>query len=444
QGIAIAGKTFPVRWIQWREGDKLRTGLSDVGAMQTLGLELLDTNQPTIQPMQWFSGVTNLAAQYVAPDRYLDLTDWLQKHGLQTQIQGNNLQLSLTGSEILSIREGQQPWGKRIVLTLSRPAFWQVSQNPTEAVVTVNAIAGSALGIAGDKPLPEISNTDQDDLSSGQMVMRNKGQSFALFQKGASSKIQVTLPIPNKLQVTSLENPYRLVLDIRPDVLQPKKIAWAEGVIWRQDFINRFPVTWLELDLTSPKVKLKPLTSVPNTVIGSLPIATIVNNWQASAGINAGFFNRNTKFPLGAIKKDNRWLSGPILQRGAIAWNEKGEVAIARLSLQENLTTNQGQRLKVDYLNSGFVQKGLARYTSDWGSNYTPATNNEVITIVQNNQVISQQNGGLANQGSFPIPQNGYLLTIRGNIISPNLLTVGTSLTLESSTFPPDFNNYPQ
>ena len=41
--LALAGKTFPVNWIQWQEGGQVRTGISDLGAMQVLGIELLDS-----------------------------------------------------------------------------------------------------------------------------------------------------------------------------------------------------------------------------------------------------------------------------------------------------------------------------------------------------------------------------------------------------------------
>jgi exopolysaccharide biosynthesis protein len=204
-----------------------------------------------------------------------------------------------------------------------------------------------------------------------------------------------------------------------------------------------FPVTWLELNLASPQIALKPLTANPQGLRGIVTTANLVRAWQASAGINGGFFNRNTQLPLGAIKRDNRWLSGPILNRGAIAWDDQGKVTVGRLSLQESLTTSNGQQIAVNYVNSGFVQKGIARYTTDWGANYTPMTDNETIIVVQNNQVTAQQSGGQSGQNAFPIPLNGYLLTLRGNPPTPNL-SVGTPLTLQSSTIPAKFNAFPQ
>ncbi|MFM7580148.1 MAG: hypothetical protein ACKO5Q_24840, partial [Microcystaceae cyanobacterium] len=115
--------------------------------------------------------------------------------------------------------------------------------------------------------------------------------------------------------------------------------------------------------------------------------------------------------------------------RGAIAWDDQGNYAIGRLSPQETITTETGQRLPIDYLNSGYVQKGLARYTADWGNQYIPATDNEVISTIQGDQVVAQQTGGPAGQLAFPIPADGYVLVVRGNTVNPNLFTPGTRLT---------------
>jgi exopolysaccharide biosynthesis protein len=398
--------------------------------------------------------VSNLTTQFIAPYRYLDLTDWLQQLGNQAQAQGDTLMVSATGSQVTEVREGNQAWGKRIVLTLSRPTFWQVSQAKTEGVVMLNAAIAPNLLTTNAVPnnginKPNQQSNDEDDLGSSNGVKSTAGQSFRLENLGASSKIYVSLPTAHKLQITTLQNPYRLVIDIRSDAPSVKTIVWADGVTWRQQFIDigggsgLFPVTWLELNLASPQIALKPLTANPQGLRGIVTTANLVRAWQASAGINGGFFNRNTQLPLGAIKRDNRWLSGPILNRGAIAWDDQGKVTVGRLSLQESLTTSNGQQIAVNYVNSGFVQKGIARYTTDWGANYTPMTDNETIIVVQNNQVTAQQSGGQSGQNTFPIPLNGYLLTLRGNPPAPNL-SVRTSLTLQSSAVPSKFNAFPQ
>ena len=443
--IALDNRKFPVAWIQWTENNVVRTGISDTGAMQIFGLELLSTNQPTNQPIAWFSREsTSMKAKLIPPYRYLDLTDFLQNSGGQLQTNGDTLLINSPIAEITSIREGKQAWGKRVVLELTRPTFWQISQAPTEGVVILNGTAQASLVnqfSTGSTAKNIAKNKDEDDLGGG-----TGNASFRVENNGSNSKIIFSLPTANKLQVSSLNNPARLVIDVRADAPTEKKIAWAEGITWQQQFIrlgkDAFSVTWLEIDAKSPKISLKPIATNLNGLQGTGSVVNLANLWQASAVINGGFFNRNTKQPLGAIRQEGRWLSGPILNRGAIAWNNQGKIKVGRLSLQEILTTSTGQKLPISQLNSGYVQKGLARYTSAWGTSYTPATDNEMIAIVQNNQVISQQSGGKSGQIPFNIPTDGYLLAFRGNAISANSLSVGTQVNLESTTIPADFNQY--
>ena len=59
---------------------------------------------------------------------------------------------------------------------------------------------------------------------------------------------------------------------------------------------------------------------------------------------------------------------------------------------------------------------------------------------MENNQVIYQQQARKAKSQSYPIPKNGYLLTIRKNAVASSLLSPGTNLTLQSNTIPTEFN----
>jgi hypothetical protein len=260
------------------------------------------------------------------------------------------------------------------------------------------------------------------------------------------TNIRLSLPAGMSPRVSSLANPNRIVIDLRPDAMVERDILWAEGLRWRQQFINlgtsRFPVVWLEINPRAVGLTLKPIWS-DTTLIGTAPILKTAQRYSAAAAINGGFFNRNNKLPLGAIRQDGRWLSSPILNRGAIAWDNSGQVKIGRLNLQENLITSTGQRLPVLTLNSGYVKSGIARYSSNWGSNYTPLIDNEVIVVVQNNSVTAQLPGGIAGKTAFPIPTNGYLLALRASNAA-NFLPVGTLIRQESSTVPVDFARYPQ
>lgn len=457
--VSLNGRKFSVAWSQWNQDNSVRTGISDTGAMQVLGLELLSTNNSTVQPVLWFSGDSNrpisLATRSMGSYRYLDITDLAQLAGAQVRVVGNTLNIEVPPPRIANVRQGNQPWGKRLVVDLDRPAFWQVSQAPNQGAVIIEGSADSSL-LARFKPTDTAANSpqsvDQDDVGTSSGAAAADKPLFSLVPAGKTTKLLINLPTAYGLQVSSVPNPNRLIVDIRADAMKEREIVWKEGIKWGQKFVklnqgfkqNSFPVNWLEIDLRTAGLSLKPITTNGSSLEGTAPIATTAQFWQAAAAINGGFFNRNNRLPLGAIRQDNRWLSGPILNRGAIAWDDRGNVKIGRLSLQETVTTSNGNRLSVSYLNSGYVQAGIARYTKEWGANYRTLSDKETVVFVQGDRVVELRQAGAAGQDAFPIPADGYLLTLRKNDPAISALATGTQVTLTSNTAPAEFANYPQ
>ncbi len=194
--------------------------------------------------------------------------------------------------------------------------------------------------------------------------------------------------------------------------------------------------------MRQPGLSLQPITSSASTIAGIEPLLRLAQQSRAIAAINGGFFNRNNKLPLGAIRQDGRWLSGPILNRGAIAWDSQGNLQMGRLSLQEVLTTSGGQRFPITTLNSGYIQAGFARYTPTWGP-YTPLSDNEILIFVEGDRVLRQQTAGKAGTSSISIPANGYLLVARSNRTGAAALPPGASLSLTNTTNPSSFSQYP-
>jgi hypothetical protein len=262
---------------------------------------------------------------------------------------------------------------------------------------------------------------------------------------GNQTNIRVAVPAGWRPLVSTLSNPSRLEIDIRPDSMVAKDILWAQGLRWRQRYLSlgpdRFPAVWLEVDLRQPGISIKPLRREVTNQTGIEPLIETARQLRASAAINGGFFNRNNKLPLGAIRLDGRWLSSPILNRGAIAWDDAGNVKIGRLSLQEFVSTATGVRLPVLFLNSAYVADGIARYTGEWGATYTPLSDNETIVAVENGQVTAKLPGGEAGKTAFPIPPKGYLLVVRN--LPAFALPTGTSLSVDSATVPAEFASYP-
>jgi hypothetical protein len=444
--LTLNGRALKVAWRQWQLGNSVRIGISDAGLKQSLGVELLSTKDAARQPVQWFSSAQTLTSQLNAASRFLDVTDFASAAGWQLQVKDNILQITSAQARVLNIRQGLQEWGSRIVVDLDRPTPWQFSDQRTEGVLALESSIDPSLVAQFNAP-PVQQRQDAEDAAPVAVAVKSQQATIRIENTPKQTILRVVAPEGKRLQVFSAPNPNRLIIDVRPDVLVEKEILWAPGIRWRQQYLNlknaKFPVFWLEVDPKNAGISLRPIWSNPNTQVGTAPLLQTAQLWQAAAAINGGFFNRTNQLPLGAIRRDGRWYSGPILNRGAIAWTDSGQFKFGRLSLQETLLTSNGQRLPILFLNSGYVQPGIARYTPEWGQTYTPLSDNEILVMVQNGQVSSQTPGGLAGKSVVMIPRDGYLLTLRKNPAIANLLTTGTPVSIEQGTMPADFASYP-
>ncbi|ABA20917.1 conserved hypothetical protein [Trichormus variabilis ATCC 29413] len=476
--IILNGRNLPGAWLQQPgAANQITTLISDGALRQLMGVDLLNSNDPARQPVVWFSSTTQpivLTTRLQGGYRYLDITNLARTAGWQIQSQGNTLAIATSPGQVRDIRSSQRPGTPivpslpttRIVVDLTRPTPWQVRQGqPIKPPVDPNT---------PDAKPPASTHREWtivlDGIADTGLIQRYTPQPIAPPPASApnllkqlptpeplitkvevvnnQTVIQLSVPLALSPQVSTINNPDRLIIDLRPDPLQPRDITWATGLRWRQQFINlgtnRFPVVLLEVNPRTVGLSLKPIITNPDTLVGTAPILQTAQRYLAVGAINGGYFNRNNRYPLGAIRQNNQWLSSPILNRGAIAWNDAGQFYFGRLSLQETLVTSSNLRVPILALNSGYVQNGIARYTPAWGKMYTPLTDNERIVIVQNNKITNQFPGNKAGQTNFPIPNNGYLLTLRGNTTTlVSQLPIGTDVQITSATTPAEFNRYP-
>ena len=492
--ISLNGRTLPATWLQ-RTGKagRITTHLSDGAFRQLIGVNFLNSSNSARQPIQWFSSVTTplvLTTRLLGAYRYLDISNFAQTSGWEIRTNSNILVIATPKAQVTNIVQSQKPLEAsaplqqtRIVVDLDRSTPWQVAQGsaiakpqtpsfdpdtptpkPTtppnrEWKITLDGIADPLL-IERYTPQPPAAPPTLLPNLLKQLLPVTPTQPIPpaptpepLIQQVQVVKNQtiISLSVPFGLspQVSTVANPNRLIIDIRPDPLEERDITWAPGLRWRQHYVNlgteRFPVVWLEVNPRKFGLTLKPMWASPDGLAGTAPLIQTAQRYLAVAGINGGYFNSNNKLPLGAIRRDNQWLSGPILNRGAIAWNDSGQFYFGRLTLEETLIAANDQRLPILFLNSGYVQSGIARYTSAWGSTYTPLTDNEIILVVQKDQITNQLPGGKVGEMPIPIPQDGYLLTLRANAASAaSQLPIGSAVSISSATTPADFSRYPQ
>ncbi len=428
QQLRINGRLVNGAWQKRRD----LIGIADGAIASQLGVNLGSTGIPSQQPVVWFNstnqGLLTLPAWHYENTRYVDIAPLVRQHGWQVKPQGAVLDITLPASQIMAVRQGRQTWGNRLVLDLSGAAAWQVSPTANRITVTVDAAIDRG-AIANFKPASD-----------------NSLKSINISSSGTRTTLTLTVADYLQARVWSLTEPTRLVIDIRPDPLEPREILWADGVQFQQRYVElnsqRFPVYSLSLDANQANFALLPLWAFPNQAPGIKPPADLASQWQTAALINGGFFNRNNQLPLGAVRYNNRWISGPILGRGAIGWDNQGNVLMDRLTLSATVTASN-QTYTVDTLNSGYVKAGIARYTENWGSQYTTLIDNEVIVTVQNNQVVQRRTLGTAGQDTVSIPQGGYLLVLRSFNSAAPAFPPGSTVTLNQQSQPSSFDQFP-
>jgi len=501
--ISLNGRTLPGTWVQQKS--KKNTGryatyISDGALRQLIGVDLLSSNSPQLQPVQWFSSKSKPQVLNGFLDqgyRYLDITKFARKAKWNLETRGNTLVISTPAAKVKTISQDKpSSQQQRLVIDLDRPTPWkltagsiikkpkpkpqpklkpQVPQQPFPRSVVINT------DTPAPKPKPNLPSREWiitiDGVANQELVKRFTPAPSTV-QPVALDNIfsRIPLPLPQKEKdeplikkvevvnnqtivklvvpfgltprISTLPKPHRLVVDVRPDALVGRSIDWAPGLRWKQQLVSlgndRFPVVWLEINPSTSKAKIRPVATNQDKQEGTAPLIKTARKYLAAAAINGGFFNRKNRLPLGAIRRDGKWNSGPILNRGAIAWNDSGNFYMNRLSLQENLIIPNNQNLPISHLNSGYVQQGIARYTHLWGETYTPLTDKEIIIAVQNNKVIQQYAGAKSGEGFAPIPKNGYLLALRaGATNNAAKLPNGTPIRIVSSTVSPEFNRYP-
>lgn len=428
--ISLNGRTFNASWLQWQTANGSRIGISDTTLLNTIGLQLLNTESPAVQPVQWFSPGNqslNLPTRLTSTHRYLDLTDFARQFGWQLAIAGSTLQINTVPARVIGIRQSQQAWGDRLVIELDQPTPWQTTQQGQELQITFNAAIDPAI-------------SQQFKPRTGRFVSAVTVEPVA-----NQTRLRIGTSGTNS-RVWSLSGPNRIVIDLRPDALVEQNILWAPGLRWRQQLVpvgtTRIPTLWLEVNPRQPGISVQPIVPNPAMMMGTAPLLQTARQAQVAGAINGGFFNRNRQLPLGAVRLNGRWLSGPILNRGAIAWDNTGNAVFGRLTVQETVITPT-QRLPLTHLNSGYVQAGIARYTPDWGPTYTSLSDNEIVVFVQNNQVVSQLEIEKAGTQPIPIPTNGYLLVLRSNRSAAGAFPIGSRLQVETASNSPDFLRFP-
>ena len=355
--------------------------------------------------LEWFGRrqpLAELPQRTLGDEVGLEVADWLAQVGVIIRLDDQKLQLTLPSADLQGMRRGKGSTADRLVLDLDGPALVQRVGDDLH------------LGLRSTA-------AQQRELRRLRLIPQQGPDSLVL--KGQATR----------LRTLSLATPWRVVLD---GVRTGGPATTAAQLPLGNPAIARWLRRGLVLEERTVTVGVKPLrvlrtggdlsriglTMTPLTMAGQQQglrfLPQLSQPANAVIAINGGFFNRILQLPLGALRQQGQWLSGPILNRGVVAWGDNDQLQFGRLRLDQQLQVNGGRRWGLSYLNSGYVQRGLSRYTRAWGPIYRPLSGEEEALLVQEGRVTQRFDRASIRRGVL-IPADGDLVVARGGTPLP-------------------------
>ena len=376
--------------------------------------------------LEWFGTNLELAAgsqRSLEDEVALPVGRLLQAAGARLTPQGSLLRIEMAPVPLLAVRSRELGTGRRVVLDLGAAALLYRSERQLILGISSSADQRQSLAALGLK-----------------------------VQQGPDG-LRLTPPSDAPPHLLTLGGPARLVLDFADSGIAPNPSAETspdgigqplpsfdprlQALLGRGIELGRsvsqvdgepMLINSVRFDPRRTPLDLRPLTRADG-MEGLSTLTQLAQGEQALIAINGGYFNRIKRLPLGALRDGGTWLSGPILNRGAVGWGAGDLPRFGRLALEEWISDDQGQRLPVLNLNSGYVQRGISRYTSSWGRAYRALSDGESGLLLQDNRVIQQLGAGSMAAG-IPLDPGTTLLVARGDSQLP--WGPGSQLTLTS------------
>ena len=332
------------------------------------------------------------------------MSDWLAATGVRSKVRGNTLELRLPRPTVNNLRRGKGSTADRLVLDLNGPALVQRLNS--------DLLLELKLSRSQQRQLRAWGLTPQQHRHGGLVL---KGQA-------------------TKLRSLSLASPWRVVLDgvqiggRRPaqsahlPLRDPAVAEWLRRGFVLEQRIIKVGVKPIQVfraggQLSRLGITLQPLVKAEQQQ-GLRFLPQLSQPAGALVAVNGGFFNRINQLPLGAVRHQGVWLSGPILNRGVIAWGSSGDLQFGRLRLNQTLQVNNGRRWSLMALNSGYVQKGLSLYTPAWGPRYRALSGEEEALLIRGGRVEATVDKNSLQRG-IAIPKDAELVVARGRTPLP-------------------------
>lgn len=369
--------------------------------------------------VEWFGRrliVPQARQRSLADEVAIDVAPFLSPGALVAQTEGDELRLRGGMPQVRQVRASAAPPGsRRVVLDLSGPA---VVRN-----------GDGRIWLAAEVPGP----LTQDLLRLG-LTGRQEGEGWALvapappqrvFTLGQPSRVVIDLAAARESGAAATDSSSVPALDPRLQALLGSQVFWSQDL--RSFGGRRFRLNSVRMDPLSSSLELRSLSRGAG-MEGLTTLPLLARRYDALVAINGGYFNRVRRLPLGALRDQGKWLSGPILNRGVVAWEGGSLPRFGRLQLQEWVDDGSSRLWAVDFVNSGYVKRGLARYTAGWGPRYRALSGSEQGVLLRDG-VVQQRYDSAWLAAGVPLGPGDDLLVARG---VPLPWGVGTRLQLAS------------
>ncbi|MFM7731977.1 MAG: phosphodiester glycosidase family protein [Cyanobium sp.] len=371
--------------------------------------------------LEWFGRnllVPTAAQRSLADEVAVDVAPVLRAIGVQTAVRGDTLELRLPPPRLLQVRRSGSAGSRRVVLDLEGPALVRAG----DAGPLVLAIT------AGADQLPLLKELGlQGRQGAGELTLLSGAPPRRVFTLGGPARVVIDLPADaTATGPGGGQEPAQPRIDPRLQALLGPQLQWDRRTLPLGS--GRVRINAVRLDPRTSALSLRPLSRAAG-MEGLSSLGQLARERDALVAINGGYFNRVRRLPLGALREDGRWRSGPILGRGAIGWEARSLPRFGRLSLRESLIDRDGREWPLLTVNSGWVQRGLSRYTADWGPWYRALSSGETGLLLRDG-VVSERIDPARLAAGVALRPGDMLVVARAGAVLP--AAEGDTLSLRS------------
>ena len=377
------------------------------------------------EQLEWYGKkalLSSLPKRTIDDEVGIEVSQWLSSVGVRFNRSGNSLSMDLPAPRVTGLRRGKGSTANRLVLDLNGPALLQRQGNDLLLGLLATPTQEGQMRAMGLKPRRR-HNTLTLEGQSTNLSTLTLSSPWRIVLDGLSTAGQETDHGGNPF-ASALLNPTIQGLMRRGLVLDRRvvKVGVKPLVIYR-----------VGTDPSTQGLDLRPLAPASGQQ-GLRYLNQLSQPSGALVSINGGFFNRVRQLPLGAVKRDGTWLSGPILNRGAVGWSNDNRLQFGRLRLNQELSVEGGGKWGLGHLNSGYVQRGFSRYDRAWGPVYQALSGQEQALTVIDGRVSAVHDRAALSRG-VPIPHKGDLVVARAGAPLPAQL--GQRVTIRTTSSEP-------